>query len=102
MSMFKDIVWDAKGNDEICVNSKIFKQYARGFFRGHWSFVGPGSEKQWHKTYDQKPDGSWDRTVAKMLLTFAERDHSVVPCSEAGLRLVEKLVNSSMLFRHHE
>ena len=36
MSMFNDIVWNAKGNDEICVNtSKIIKEYAERFPRGH-------------------------------------------------------------------
>ena len=38
MSMFNDIVWDAKGNDELCVNdSKTIEEYAEGFPRGHWS-----------------------------------------------------------------
>ena len=72
MSMFNDIVWDAKGNDEICENtSKTLKEYAGRFPRGHWSFLGPGSEKKWYGTYDCKPDGSWDRTAEKMLLNFA-------------------------------
>ena len=78
MSMFNDIVWDAKGNDDICENnSKTIKQCARRFPRGHWSFPGPGSEKQWYGTYDHKPDGSWDRTAEKMLLNFAEINHPV-------------------------
>ena len=35
MSMFNDIVWDAKGNDESCVNdSKTNKEYAERFLRG--------------------------------------------------------------------
>ena len=41
MSMFKDIVWDAKGNDELCVHTSKTR-----FPRGHWSFLGPGSEKE--------------------------------------------------------
>ena len=46
MSMFNDIVWDAKGNDELCVNnSKTVKEYAERFPRGHWCFLGPGSER---------------------------------------------------------
>ena len=78
MSMFNDIVWDAKGNDEICENSsKTFKQYARRFPRGHWSFLGPGSDNKWYGTYDHKPDGSWDGTAEKMLLNFAETNHPV-------------------------
>ena len=40
MSIFIDIVWDVKGNDEIWVNnSKTIEQYARRFPRGHWSFL---------------------------------------------------------------
>ena len=31
------------------------------FTRGHWSFLGPGSEKEWYGTYSDKPDGDWDK-----------------------------------------
>ena len=76
MSMFNDIVWDAKGNDEICENnSKTIEQFARRIPRGHWSFLGLGFEKERYATYDYKPDGSWDRIAEKMLLTFAETNH---------------------------
>ena len=72
MSMFTDIVWDAKGYDEIC--EKQFKE--------NWTvcsqipsrslvFPRPGSEKKWYGTYDHKTDGSRDRTAEKMLLTLA-------------------------------
>ena len=37
MRMFNDTVWDAKGNDELCVNySKTSKEYAERCPRGHW------------------------------------------------------------------
>ena len=40
MTMFNDIVWDAKRNDELCVNnSRTKKKYAERFPRGHWSFL---------------------------------------------------------------
>ena len=43
MSMFNNIVWDAKGNEELCENnSKRVEEYARRFPRGHWSSLGPG------------------------------------------------------------
>ena len=62
MSMFNDIVWDAKGTDELCVNnSKPIKHYAERFPRCRCSFIGPGSEKEWYGTYDGKPAGSWNR-----------------------------------------
>ena len=56
--MFDDIVWDAKGNDELCeFNSKTIKDCARRFPRGHWSFLRPGSEMKWHGTHNCKPNG---------------------------------------------
>ena len=45
MSMCNDIVWDAKGNEELCENNSTrVAEYARRFPRGHWSFTGLGSE----------------------------------------------------------
>ena len=75
MSMFNNIAWDAKGNHETCVNnSETLEQYNP---RGHWSFLGAGSEKKWYGTYDCKPDGSWGRTGEKMLLNFAGSGHPI-------------------------
>ena len=72
MSMFYDIVWDVKGNDELCVNnSKTITEYAERFPRGHWSFQGPRLEEKLYGTYDGKPDGSWNRPAEKMMQNFA-------------------------------
>ena len=61
MSMFNDIVWDAKGNKEQCAhNSQTVADYVRKFPRGHWSFLGSGSEEMWYGTYTGRSDGSWD------------------------------------------
>ena len=82
MSMFNDIVWDAKGSDELCVNnSKTNKEYAESFLRGRRSFLGPGSDKKWYGTYDGKPDGSWNRTAEKMLQNFKDSGHPVFRCT---------------------
>ena len=55
MSMFNDIEWEARGNEELCENIlKRVAEYARQILRGHWSFMVPGSEKKvvrnlrWH------------------------------------------------------
>ena len=49
MSLFNDIDWSKRGNDEICIsNAEKFKDYAMKFLRGHWTFLGPGSEKKWN------------------------------------------------------
>ena len=46
ISMFNDIVWDAKGHDQLCVNnSETIQEYAERFPRGHWSFLRSGSEE---------------------------------------------------------
>ena len=42
--------------------------YARRFTRGHWSFLGLGSEKKWYGTHVNKPDGEWDRTAEGVML----------------------------------
>ena len=82
MSMFNDIVYDAKGNDELCDDtSKTIKEYARRFPRGHWSFLGPGSEKRWYGTYGGKPHGSWNRTAGKMLQNFKDSGHPIFRCT---------------------
>ena len=48
MSMFNDISFGTKDNEEECLaNARLVSLYARRFGEGQWSFVGPGSEKKW-------------------------------------------------------
>ena len=44
---------------------------------------GPGSEKMWYGTYDQKTDGAWDRTADKKLPNFAGSGHPKFRCASA-------------------
>ena len=84
MSMFNDIVWDVKGNDELCENdSKTMKEYAERFPRGHLSFERPGSERSGTELAFAKPDGSWNRTAEKMLQNFARSCHPIFRCTSA-------------------
>ena len=47
MSMFNDISCDRKGNKEECLaNARVVSVLAKTFGIGHWSFIGPGSEKK--------------------------------------------------------
>ena len=56
--MFNDIEW--RKNDENCIsNAEKVKNYAKRFRPGHWTFLGPSSEKRW---YGDSQDGQWDRT----------------------------------------
>ena len=80
MSMYNDTAWRARGIKERCeYNSQTVAHYARRFPRGHWSFLGPGSEKKWYGTYSDKPDGSWDRN-------FSESGHTISRVSSAFVR----------------
>ena len=73
MSVYNDIVWREKGNEELCVaNSKTVADYARKFAHGHWSFLGLGSEKKLYETHTYKPNGTWDRVAEDMMLNFGE------------------------------
>ena len=52
----------------------------KDFLRGHWSFLGPESEKKWCGTYDGKP-GSWNRAAEKMLQNFEGCGHPTFRCT---------------------
>ena len=74
MSMFNDIIW--------VENHKVAND-ARRLPRCHWSFLGLGSEKKWYKTYSDKPDGIWDKTVEKMMIELSETAHATFRASIA-------------------
>ena len=75
MSMFNDISWGSKDNEQECLaNDKLVSQYARRFGKGQWSFIGPGSEKKWYCISEDSPQGIWDHIAEKMLVEFAESD----------------------------
>ena len=64
MSMFNDIVWGEKGNEDHCMaNSMNVATYARKFPLGCWSFLGP--------------NGDWNRVAEKMMINFAECGHPI-------------------------
>ena len=78
MSMYNDIDWRSRGKKENCIaNALRVTEYARRFTQGHWSFLGPGSEKKWCGTHVNKPDGEWDKTAEGIMLNFAESGHPV-------------------------
>ena len=74
----------SKGSDEKCGNN--LRECSQRFPRGQWSFLGPGSEKKWHETYDCKPAGSRDRMAKKMLLNFAGSGHPIFRGTSALVR----------------
>ena len=73
MSMFNDISCDRKDNkDECLANARVVSILAKRFGIGHWSFIGPGSEKKWFSIEENSPQRIWDHTADEMLLEFAE------------------------------
>ena len=73
MSMFNDISCDNKGNEEECLaNAKVASILAKRFGIGHWSFIGPVSEKKWYSMEENSPQGIWRHIADEMLLEFAD------------------------------
>ena len=88
MSMFNDILW--KTDDENCIsNAEKVKNYAKKFLPGHWTFLGPGSEKRLYgDSHDQR--GQWDRTANKMVHQFKETGHRIFTSTGALSRGILK------------
>ena len=91
MSMYSDISCGTKDNERECLaNAKVFSIYAKKFGIGHWSFIGPGSEKKWYSMEENSPQEIWDHIAEKMLLEFAESTRPIfratTPLSRGKLR----------------
>ena len=57
-------------------NANYVKTFAGRVGIGQWSFIGPGSEKQWSSS-ENSPQGAWDNFAEQMLLEFAESGHPI-------------------------
>ena len=78
MSMFNDISWGSKDNEQECeLSAKLVSIVARRFSPGKWSFLGPGSAKKLYSTHDSRPQGEWDRIAELMMIKFSESGHPV-------------------------
>ena len=78
MSMFNDVLWGSKDIERECnANVDFVSKFAKRFPPGRWSFLGPGSEKQWCSTYIDRPQGEWDRVAELMMIKFGESGHPV-------------------------
>ena len=84
MSMLKDIIWRNKENELTCLkNSEMVSEYAKSFALGRWSFLGPGSEKNWNATDIVKPEGECDRVASLMVNMFSQSGHPVFKATSA-------------------
>ena len=77
MSMFNDIMRETTDNDQECIaNATLVSLFAKKNPAGRWSFLGPGSEKEWCSTYNERPRGEWDRVAELMMIKFGESGHT--------------------------
>ena len=78
MSMFNDIIWDKKNNDQECVsNSDALRNSAKIFLSGPWIFTEPGSEERWCASYVSKAEENWNSMAGQMLQRFVETGHPI-------------------------
>ena len=63
-------------NNEFCKwNSLSVAAYARRSPKGHWSFLGPGTQEAWCGTHIHKPNGSWNDVAELMMINLRESGH---------------------------
>ena len=85
---FKDrIIFMSMFNDtENCIsNAEKVKNFSKRFLPGHWTFLGPGSEKKW---YGSSYDGQWDCTANKMVQQFKETGRPIFTATSALSRAI--------------
>ena len=76
--MFNDIIWGMKDNEKECIaNSTLVSLFAKRLPAGRWSFLGPGSETKWYSTYNERPQGEWDRVGELMMIKCGESGHPI-------------------------
>ena len=66
--------------------SRLVSLFARRFGKGHWSFIGPGSEKKWYSISEDSPQGIWDKIAERMLLKFAESGCPIFRATTPGVQ----------------
>ena len=78
MSMYNDTDWTKDGKPQMCMsNSFEVKAHANRFPKGHWSFLGPGTEEKWYGTHTYKPEGLWNRSADMMILHLRDIGHPI-------------------------
>ena len=81
MSMFNDISCDRKGNKEECLaKARVVKVLAKRFGIGHWSFLGPGSEKKWYSISEDSPQMGQN---CRENIRIWRKQTSSLPCHES-------------------
>ena len=85
MSMFNDISWEFKDNEQECnAHADLVSIYAKRFSPRRWSFFGPGSEKSGSLLMkaDHKENGmgfraTTNRSASQMLISSLSRQRDL-------------------------
>ena len=56
------------------IDMNMLRFMQKRFPAGRWSFLGPGSEKKWFSTSNERPRGEWDRVVELMITNSETAD----------------------------
>ena len=101
MSMFNDISWRSKDNEQECeLSAQLVSIYAKRISAGRWSFLGDGSEKKWYSTHESKLQGEWDRVAGLMMVKFSGSGHPVFRSTSPLSRGVLESLGGGKLLTH--
>ena len=84
MSVYKDIVWRVKGNEELCIANSQNCSRMCGQIRARtvvvsWACI----RKEMVRNPHIQAHGEWDRVAEDMMINFSESGHSVFRASSA-------------------
>ena len=84
MSMYNDIVWNAKGDKEQCeYNSQTVANYARKFPRGHWSFLELDQKRNGTEPTPTDLTDHGIQLAENMMANFSGSGHPIFRASSA-------------------
>ena len=90
ISMFNNIDWSKRKNDDNCISNAEKVKNAMKFSQRSWTFLGPGSEKVVWKIFFRSKKIEWDSLANKMVWRFKETGHPVFESISASSRRILK------------
>ena len=82
------------------LSATLVSVFAKRFPAGRWSFLGRGSETKWYSTWNERPQGEWDRVAEVMMTKFRESGHPVFLATSPLSRGTLKSKGGGQLSKH--
>ena len=79
MSMFNDIIWRTKDNEQECIANATLVFICKKISTRTLVIPRTWLRKEVYSTHDSKPQGEWDRVAELMIIKFGESGHPVFP-----------------------